>query len=463
MSSANPPSELPSLLNEEPLRAILRLALPTTGVMLIGATSNILYTYFVSRLGSEAIAALSLVFPVSLIMITLMAGGIGPGVSSAIARSLGSGRPAEAAAVAEHAFLLTTSVAIVFTLVLECGAPRIFSLLGGEGEVLRQATLFARILFSGLVFMCLAATLDSVMRGEGNVRVPALCGALSLAVQIVLAPVLMFVVGLGLAGAPLATLIGQLAGVFPRVRQVFGGMGTVRPGLFPRFLEWRHVSEVLQVGIPSSLTALVNYVGMMILTAIVARFGTASLAAFGLGTRLGFVLFTVGYGVAAAALTLVGMAAGAGHSRLVTRYARHAVAAVSTAVLLPAAILIWRPVLWFGLFTDDAAIHGVGHDYLRTVGPSYLFAVAAMVLGSCFQALRQASRPLVVASVRVTAVLCGALVLTHWLGCGPTEVFLLMAAGTVLSTAILGWMFHRSACDLAMPERACTAPPESPD
>src|SRR3989441_12991392 len=88
------------LLAASPLRAIVRLAAPTTLVMLIAATSNVLYTYYVSRLGADAIAAVSLVFPISLLAITAMAGGIGAGAASAVARALGAGRRHDAAALA---------------------------------------------------------------------------------------------------------------------------------------------------------------------------------------------------------------------------------------------------------------------------------------------------------------------------------------------------------------------------
>jgi len=435
--------EAASLLNENSLRAIARIATPTTAVMLIGATASVLHTYFVSWLGTQAIAALSLVFPVSLIMMTLVAGGLGPGISSAVARALGADRTEEANAIAEHALMLTVTLAVVLTIGLELSAPALFSLLGGEGEVHRQATLFAQVLFTGLLFMFSAATLDSIMRGEGNVRVPALCGALSLVVQIVLAPVLMFVLGLGLVGAPLAMVVGQFVGTLPRAYYVLKGRGAVRPKLLPRKLEWRHLAEILRVGAPASLTGLVNYVGIMIVTAIMARFGDEHLAAFGLGTRLGLVMFTLGYGVATAALTLVGMASGAGRPRLVARYAWQTTAVAAGAVLVPVALVVFWPQIWFGLFTEDVVIHTVGRDYLHIVGPSYLFAVAAMVLGSCFQALRQATPPLVIGSVRVALVLAAAIALVRWFDQGAVAVFLVIAGGNVLATLCLAGLLRR--------------------
>ncbi len=79
------------LLTLPPLHALVTLALPTTAVMVLGAMSGIVNTYFVARLGADAIAALSLVFPVNLIMLTMMGGGIGSGVSAAVAQALGAG------------------------------------------------------------------------------------------------------------------------------------------------------------------------------------------------------------------------------------------------------------------------------------------------------------------------------------------------------------------------------------
>src|SRR5207253_734892 len=106
-----------------PLAAVVRLAAPTTVVMAVAAVSNIVYTYFVSRLGVEAIGAVSLVFPVSLLAITAMGGGIGAGAASAVARALGAGRRNDAAALARLAWQLAATV------------PRALWVLGGRGLV----------------------------------------------------------------------------------------------------------------------------------------------------------------------------------------------------------------------------------------------------------------------------------------------------------------------------------------
>jgi putative MATE family efflux protein len=431
------------LLVEDPLRAILRLAAPTTLVMLIAATSNVLYTYYVSRLGSGAIAAVSLVFPISLLAITAMGGGLGAGAASAIARALGGGRTRDAAAIAEHALVMSVVVGLLFALTILAGARGVFALMGGTGEVLDQAVTFARVLFGGAAISFTAAMFDSIMRGEGNVRVPAIWSSASLLLQVLVTPLFMFVAGWGLVGAALAMLACQFLATIPRARYVFGGRGAIRPRPWPRRPAIDPVLDILRVGIPASLSTTTNYIGMMVLTGVVARLGTGDLAAYGLGVRLDFLLISFAYGFSAAVLTLVGLATGAGRPERAALYVVRAGAVIVALLGVCGMMLCWRPDLWLGLFTDDAEIHAVGAQYFRYIGPSYPFIGIAMVIAFAFQGLGRATAPLLFAVVRVIAVLAVAIVCTQWLGLQERAVFATIAAGNVCSAAAMVWLFWR--------------------
>lgn len=440
--SDHPPAA--ALLALRPLRAIVTLAAPTTAVMLIAAISNVLHTYFVSRLGDDAIAAVSLVFPIVMILITVVSGGLGTGVASGIARALGGGRAPDARAIAEHAIVITTGLAVGGTLASELGARALFRLMGGEGAVLEQAVLFSRVLFAGFLISFTVGTFDSILRGAGNVRIPAICSTLSLLLQIAFTPLFMFWLGLGLVGAPLATLAGQAIGLVPRSRFIFGASSPVRPRLVPRELHPRHFAEILRVGVPASLSAGLNYLTLMVLTGIVARFGAPYLAAYGLGSRLDFLLFSLGFGVAAAGLTLVGMAVGAGRPELVRRYVVQSALVAAAVVALPAVLVTLRPSLWIGLFTDAAPIHAIGADYFHVVGPTYFFIVVSMVVASAFQALARAVVPLVVMIARVALVLAAALVATGPFAAPAETIFAIIATANVASCLVLAFLFRRA-------------------
>lgn len=432
-----------ALLALRPLRAIITLAAPTTAVMLIAALSNILHTYFVSRLGDDAIAAVSLVFPIVMILITVVSGGLGTGVASGIARALGAGRAGDARAIAEHAIVITTGLAIGGSLASEIGARGLFSLMGGSGTVLDQATLFSRVLFGGFLISFTVGTFDSILRGAGNVRVPAMCSTLSLLLQIAFTPLFMFTLELGLVGAPLATLTGQAIGLIPRSRFIFGARSPVRPRLLTRELHARHFREILRVGVPASLSAALNYITLMVLTGTVARFGDSYLAAYGLGSRLDFLLFSLGFGVAAAGLTLVGMAMGAGRPELVRRYVVQSALVAVAVVALPTVIVVLRPAWWIGAFTDAAPIHAIGADYFHIVGPTYFFIVVSMVVASSFQALARAVIPLAVMVVRVALVLGAALVAINAFHGQAQTIFVIIAIGNVASCLVLILLFWR--------------------
>ena len=451
VAQLSPPAAVPrgrrdepeQLLAMSPSRAIFRLATPTTLVMLIAATSNVLYTYYVSRIGADAIAAVSLVFPIALLAITAMGGGIGAGAASAVARALGAGRKHEATAVAEHALVLSVVIGIVFGLVILIGAPTLFQLMGGRGAVLQSAVMFARVLFGGAVITFVGAMFDSIMRGEGNVRVPAIWSSTSLLLQIVLTPLFMFVAGLGLIGAPLAMLASQFLATIPRARYVFGGGGVVHPAPLPRTFALAPLGEILRVGVPASLATMINYVGMMVLTGVLARFGEAHLAAYGLGTRLDFLLLSFAYGFGAAVLTLVGLVTGAGHPDRALTYITRAGVIIVGLLTIPSVLLWWRPGLWLGIFTNDPGIQAVGAAYFRSIGPSYPFMGVAMVTAFAFQGLGRATAPLVWMIVRVIGVVAVALTCTQWFGLGDRAVFLTVAAGNVISAAVMASLFLR--------------------
>ncbi|MEO8602049.1 MAG: MATE family efflux transporter [bacterium] len=440
--SDRPAGHAHALLAQRPLRAIISLAAPTTAVMLIAALSNVLHTYFVSRLGDDAIAAVSLVFPIVMILITVVSGGLGTGVASSIARALGAGRADDASALAEHAIAITTGLAITGSIATELAARPLFRLMGGDGAVLEQATLFARVLFSGLIISFTVGTFDSILRGAGNVRVPAICSTLSLLLQVALTPLFMFGLGLGLIGAPLATLTGQAIGLVPRALYIFGARSPLHPQLVPRSLRSRHFVEILHVGVPAAMSAALSYISLLILTGTVARFGTADLAAYGLGSRLDFLLFSLGFGVASGGLTLVGMAAGAGRHDLVNRYVVQTGLVAAAVVAIPSVLVTWRPEIWIHLFTQAPEITAIGARYLRTVGPTYFFVVGSMVLASSFQALTRATVPLTVMVARVILVVGGALLAVHGFGSGPDAVFAIIAAGNVLGFVALAVLFR---------------------
>jgi Na+-driven multidrug efflux pump len=203
------------------------------------------------------------------------------------------------------------------------------------------------------------------------------------------------------------------------------------------------LAEILRVGIPASLSTLISYIGIMTLTGVLARLGEAHLAAYGLGTRLDFLMLTLAYGCGAAVLTLVGMATGARRPERAAAYVVRAAAMITTLLAIPGALLCWHPEWWLNIFTRDAGIHAVGEQYFRIIGPTYPFVGVSMVIAFAFQGLGRATAPLLLMAIRVAGVLAVSLLCTQWFGLADRAVFITIAAANILSAAIMVTLFLR--------------------
>ena len=196
--------------------------------------------------------------------------------------------------------------------------------------------------------------------------------------------------------------------------------------------------------VPASLSATLNYIGLIVLTGTFGHISNAHLAAYGLASRLDFLILAADYGVAASTITLVGLANGAGRHGLIGQYTARTVLLVLALAAVPTALVIAWPGLWIGLFTKEPAIHDVGRLYFRIVAPSYFFSLTTMVFASAFQGLGRATVPLAVMIGRVALLTAGAIVLTRIMGYGAEPVFLLVAGSNVLGCFTLGALFWRA-------------------
>src|SRR5216683_3865595 len=163
------------LLLEAPIAATLvRLAAPNVLVMLAQASVGLIETYFVGRLGTEALAGVALVFPLVMLMQMMSAGAMGGGISAAIARALGAGRRTDADALALHAVVIAVAFGLAFTLARLMSGPSLYTMMGGSGAALAAALTYSGVVFAGAILVWLFNSLANVIRGTGDMAVPAI-------------------------------------------------------------------------------------------------------------------------------------------------------------------------------------------------------------------------------------------------------------------------------------------------
>src|SRR5262245_40225455 len=183
------------LLSAPIVPTLVRLAAP--GLLLVAFQSMVSIgdTYFVGRLGTAPLAGLALVFPLVMLLQMTSAGAMGGGVSSAISRALGAGDARAARRLVVHALVIAAAMGLGFTLLVLTFGPAIYRPLGGEGESLRAALAYSNVLFAGAIVVWAANTLSSVLRGSGNMVLPAATLVAAATVHVPLSAAL--VLGLG--------------------------------------------------------------------------------------------------------------------------------------------------------------------------------------------------------------------------------------------------------------------------
>src|SRR5436190_21443331 len=142
------------LLLEGPIvGTLLRLATPNVLVMFVQAAVGLIETYFVAKLGTDALAGVALVFPMIMLMQMMSAGGVGGGISSAIARALGAGRRADADALVLHALVVGLAFGLVFTVAVLGGGRWLYAAMGGRGPSLEAALIYSNVVFAGAILL----------------------------------------------------------------------------------------------------------------------------------------------------------------------------------------------------------------------------------------------------------------------------------------------------------------------
>jgi putative MATE family efflux protein len=428
---------LDHLLHGPVLLTLIKLALPTVAVLFMTTVLSVAETYFVSSLGLDAIAAASLVVPIMMLMTMVSNGGIGGGVSSAIARARGAGRHLDAESLVWHSVVIGAVAGVLFMVVALLAGRPLYSALGGRGQALEQAVVYSNILFAGAVLFWILMLLQAAMRGAGNVKVPAAILLGGVFAGLILSPALikgwLGLPQLGVAGAGVAQVICNAGSLAIIVTYMCSKRSNLRLRRYP--LRRDHFGAILGIGLISTVNAVMVTLAVTALTAAAGVFGVAAIAGYGIASRLDMLIIPVMFGFGTAAITVVGTNIGAGNVPRARRAALLNALFVAALVETVGLVVAFMPNLWLGLFTNDAEVLAVGAHYLHLVAPTYGLIAINMELYFAGQGAHRIGWPMTAGVIRfVCALLAMALV---FLGHASLETaFVLVAIGVLASGTI---------------------------
>ncbi|MEM8971279.1 MAG: MATE family efflux transporter [Pseudomonadota bacterium] len=429
----NPRSGRMHLLLEAPIFQMLwKLGAPNVIAVVILTSVTVADAWFVGQIGTVPLASLAIVFPFQTLMQMMAGGAIGGGVTSALARALGSGQSEHADAVAWHAVVIGVVMSIVFIAWLAFMPEPIFALLGGKGEVLDGAIRYAQIAFGGATATWLLYIFAAILRGTGDTATPATAIICTSILQIFVSGVLTLGLGpipsFGIVGPAIAIVICQgLAALYMLVHLISSRSGIQ---LRVRALRWHPLADILKVGAVGLINSLTIPATVLTVTGIVGQYGTAALAGYGLGSRLELMLVPIVFGIGGVLTAAVGANIGAGQHARARRIAWTGAACAALVTGAIGATVAVAPQFWLGWFTTDPEAYTFGAIYLAIAAPFYGFFGGGQTLYFASQGTGRMILPVFVGVVRfaIVAAVGSLAVAMSW---GITVVFAAVSAGLI--------------------------------
>ncbi|MFY1826778.1 MATE family efflux transporter [Myxococcus fulvus] len=428
-------------------RAIFLLAVPMVLEMVMESIFAVVDVFFVGRLGAEAVATVGLTESL-LTIIYAAAAGLSIGATALVSRRIGEKNPEQAARTAVQAIGLGVFLAIPLAVGGVVYSRSLLELMGGEPWVLEHGVRYTQVMLGGMGTVLLLFLINAIFRGAGDAAIAMRVLWLANAINIVLAPMLIFGVGpfpeLGVMGAAVATTFGRGCGVVYQIYRLARGGGRLR-------VRWEHVRlelgtmlSMLRLSGAGTAQSLVNTTSWVVLARIVSTFGSQAVAGYTIAMRIVLFALLPSWGLANAAATMVGQSLGArqperGEQAVWTAGRINAVFLGSLGVLF---VAFARPLV--GGFSADPVVVDHGSHALRIISGGFLFYAFGMVLTQSFNGAGDTTTPTLI------NVFCFwilelplAWALSGPLKMGPSGVFLSLTVAFSVLAVLSAILFRR--------------------
>lgn len=365
------------LLEGPIVKSLLALAVPIALANVLQAAYQLIDAFWVGRLGGDAVAAVSVSTPVMFLTIGLGA-GLAIAGSALIAQNFGARNQEMVDHVAAQTLLMIVLVSIVLGAVGYLFAPGLLRLMGVTETVYEGALGFMRVSFVGLVFNFFFFMFQSIMRGVGEAKLPVYIVLGTVILNFILDPPFIFgwgpIPALGVMGAAVATVATQSLAAIVGLIVLLRGEHSVH-------LVWRdftpdpaYIKRAFFLGLPASIEQSARALGLMVLTFLIASFGTLTMAAYGVGSNVLQVVMIPAYGLSMAVAALVGQNIGAGQIERAESIAKLG-ASLGFWILtgLGALAFVFAKQLVTFFVPNDPGVIASGAVYLRTMALSWGF------------------------------------------------------------------------------------------
>ncbi|MBK7386653.1 MAG: MATE family efflux transporter [Methanothrix sp.] len=416
-----------SLLIGEPKKAILKLSWPMIMAMLILAAYNLVNAIWVAGLGSDALAAVGFTSPIFMVVVGL-SNGLGAGVSSSISRRIGAQDKRGADNTTMHALLLVLAVSMILTAGLFIALEPLLIAMGA-GAALGLAVDYGSIIFTGSIFIVFNNIAYAILRGEGDTRRTMYAMGAGSLINAILDPILIYWMGLGIAGAAWGTVISLMfvsgVQIYWLIIKKDTYVSLSRKAFFP---SRKVMSDILQVGIPASIEFLLYSIDAIIINSMLVRVsGTDAVAVYTAGWRVIMMAVIPLIAIATAEVSVAGAAIGARkyeNLAIIHRFSTKLGFAIGTVTALITAIFAPQITLFFTYSPQSAHLAGTMVAFMHVMCLFYPFMSPGIMSSSLFQGAGKGLTSLLLNILRDVILITGlAFLLGMVLGLGQEGIW----------------------------------------
>lgn len=397
------------ILFTDPKKALLKLALPVILANGIQSLYNFVDAFWISILkeSSHALSGVGLAMPFAFGLIAI-ANGIGVGTNSLISRKIGAKDKISADNSATVGFFLSLVISILLSITLLILAKPLFNTIS-QAKAAENATKYGQIIFIGAPLLFISVLLSSILRAEGDMKRSMIALILGSVFNMILDPLFMFIFGLGIRGAALATVTSRAITILPLCFWIFKRKTTyVKPSLHKVNLNLQISLNILKVGIPASMSMLFMSLGVFLFNTLIQKvYGPEGVSVYITGSRIGTLAVLPALGIQAAVITLTGAWFGAQKKDMIKRTILHAFKIGTLMELLIGIFIFLFSKVIGSIFVHDPSMEPLLPEisrYLKITAIGYPFMPISMFSAGAFNGIGKSHLALILTLFRILIV-----------------------------------------------------------
>lgn len=403
-------------------KLIMSMALPAMFSMLVQALYNIVDSIFVSMKGKEALGAVNFAFPMQFLMMSV-AVGTGIGINSLVSRRLGEGKKHEADKTATYSLMLGVFSWLVFLILGIFAVSPLISIFTNDPVTYQYSVEYLSIVFIFSIGVFVEVNIEKTLQGTGNTIFPMAFQLVGAITNIILDPIFIFTFDLGVRGAAIATVIGQILSMIFALLVLFIRKNGIKIDFsFFRHIDWKVIVDVYRVGLPSIVMQSIGSFMIFGLNLILTGFSITAVNVLGIYYKLQSFIFLPVFGLTHGVMPIMGYNYGAKNKDRLLKALKYALFIALAVMGIGLIVFQAFPRELLAMFNATDDMYEIGIPALRLISLCFVPAAFGIMFSTLFQAVGRGIRSLIISLLRqLCLILPIAYVLSYF---GVTYVWL---------------------------------------